>query len=124
MKKITAVWVRRAEGNLVVAELALSQSLGELSIFHCRQALEKLLKAILIERSPAGRTRRTHDLVLLGKLVGYTFSDAQFEFLRELYEMYVPSRYGDEDVDFEYRPPEEWVRLTKELFSWLRPLLS
>jgi HEPN domain-containing protein len=105
-------------------DIVLERAFDELCIFHCQQALEKLLKSILIERSPTGRTKRTHDLVFLAESVEVSLSEAQFQFLRRLGELYNPSRYGDEDVDFEYALPEEWRRQTKELFSWLRQLLS
>jgi HEPN domain-containing protein len=124
MKALSARWLRRAEDDLAVAELVLERAHHELCMFHCQQALEKLLKSILIERSPSGRARRTHDLVFLAAAVDATLSEGQFQFLRRLGELYNPSRYGDEDVDFEYAPPEEWLRPTKELFSWLRQHLS
>ena len=124
MKRETGIWLGRAEGDLTMAELGLGRGLFDQCIFHCQQALEKLLKAILIERSPTSRARRSHDLVLLAEAVELTLSREQFQFLRRLGELYVPSRYGDEDVDFDYAASETWLLQTKELFAWLRQLLS
>lgn len=62
MKRLTAEWVRKAEADLRGARRLSKESppLHDLVCFHCQQAAEKYLKAILEE---AGRTvPRTHDL--------------------------------------------------------------
>jgi HEPN domain-containing protein len=124
VKDVTSRWLRRADADLEAAAAVLERSLHELCIFHCQQALEKLLKAILIERSPTNRARRTHDLVSLAEELRLGLAVEQLQLLRRLADLYNPSRYGDEDVDFEYAPPEEWLRQTRGLFAWLRQMLS
>jgi HEPN domain-containing protein len=124
VKQQTELWLRRAAADLDVAQMSFERGHFELCLFHCQQTLEKLLKAILIERSATNMARRTHDLVLLAELLNIRLPEESFLFLRQLAELYVPSRYGDETVDFEYAPPNEWLKQTEDLFSWLRQQLS
>ena len=92
-------------------------------MFHCQQSLEKLLKAILIERSVAGIARRTHDLVSLTEELHIEMPAERTRFLRRLTELYVPTRYNDEEIDYE-GTATEWVHQTEEFFAWLRQLLN
>lgn len=69
-------WLRRADNDLSGAEqLARNVDLNELVCFHCQQAAEKFLKALII--SAGVRPMRTHDLTaLLGQAetAGYRVS--------------------------------------------------
>ena len=96
----------------------------ELGLFHCQQALEKLLKGIVVEQRSPEYVRRTHDLVSLAEELNLQISEEQFRLLRRLGELYVPSRYGEEDVDLGDESLIDWLRQATELFSWLRQLLS
>src|SRR5262249_52907219 len=70
MKKATARWVHKAEGDLRAAAALrqLKPALHSQTCFHCQQAVEKYLKALLQERGVP--IQRTHNLVdLLALLV-------------------------------------------------------
>lgn len=62
MKKLTGEWVRKAEADLLLAvrESAQKPRLNDAICFHCQQAVEKYLKALMCERSLT--IPRTHDL--------------------------------------------------------------
>src|SRR5436309_2290838 len=62
MKKLTAEWVRKAAADLVLAARVSVQKprLNDAICFHCQQAAEKYLKALMCERSLT--IPRTHDL--------------------------------------------------------------
>ena len=62
MKKLTAEWVRKAEADLSLAVRVSAQRprLNDAVCFHCQQAAEKYLKALMCERSLT--IPRTHDL--------------------------------------------------------------
>ncbi len=62
MKKLTAEWVRKAEADLLLAVRVSAQKprLNDAICFHCQQAAEKYLKALLCERTLS--IPRTHDL--------------------------------------------------------------
>ena len=62
MKKLTAEWVRKAENDPRAARglLAMRPPLHDEAAFHCQQAIEKYLKALLQEH---GRPiLKTHDI--------------------------------------------------------------
>ena len=124
MKPETERWLRRATDDLAAASLTLDQRMEELSLFHCQQALEKLLKAIVVERLGSGYVRRTHDLVSLAEELQLELQEEEMKLVRRLGELYMPSRYGDEDVDLEDELLADWLARTKELFAWLRQQLS
>src|SRR5260370_27708560 len=71
MKRLTARWVRKAEADIIGARAlnSLRPAVPDLVCFHCQQAAEKYLKALMQElATPA--PPRTHDLVkLLGNLL-------------------------------------------------------
>jgi HEPN domain-containing protein len=70
MKRQTAPWVRKAEDDLQGARqlAALKPPLRDLVCFHCQQAVEKYLKALL--REHGAFVPKTHDLNgLLGLLL-------------------------------------------------------
>jgi HEPN domain-containing protein len=63
MKRLTGLWVRKAEDDLVGAKsLARAKpSLNDLICFHCQQSAEKYLKALLQESGAV--PPRTHNLI-------------------------------------------------------------
>ncbi len=65
MKRLTGQWVRKAEGDWIIARDAARsrQPVKDAICFHCQQSAEKYLKALLQELGhPVGRT---HDLEAL-----------------------------------------------------------
>src|SRR2546430_2520215 len=69
MKPLTAEWVEKAETDFLAAKALAGKSLSlhEPVCFHCQQAAEKYLKALVKEAG--GVIPRTHDLVKLLTLV-------------------------------------------------------
>jgi len=80
MRRVTARWVRKAEVDTTGAsQLARAKpALNDLVCFHCQQAAEKYLKALMLELGLV--PPRTHDLPkLLSALLPH---DAQLKSLR------------------------------------------
>src|SRR5687767_9050152 len=69
MKRETAAWVRKAEADLVVVRRILHDRppVHDAVCFHCQQAGEKYLKALLVELGLP--VPKTHDLVRLRTLL-------------------------------------------------------
>lgn len=68
MKRLTAAWVRKAEADLAIArrESAAKPPVHDGVCFHCQQAAEKYLKALLQEQGNAiPRTHSLHHLLAL-----------------------------------------------------------
>jgi len=67
MRKATSAWIHEAEDELAMARLLLEHQMLRGACLHAQQAVEKGLKALLIER--AETVPRTHDLVDLSRRV-------------------------------------------------------
>jgi HEPN domain-containing protein len=97
-------WVTKAEGDYATAgrELRASESPNYDAVcFHAEQAVEKLMKALLIHLSVT--PPRTHDLVVLDRLLAPVCSDWSWpvEELRLLTRAAVVFRYPGESADKE-----------------------
>ena len=66
MEKIIKKWIERAEYDLGTAKAMLNSHRYLYVTFMCQQAIEKLLKAIIIQYG--GEVLRTHNLVRLAQL--------------------------------------------------------
>ena len=125
MKDETAKWVRIAEGDLAAAGVLLERGGDDLlrhSVFHCHEAIEKILKAIWVETRDE-EPERTHNLPYLASELGIELSAAQGEFLRKLYWELIPSRYP-EGTEPERQAVQWYYEQTRGLFSWLRQMLK
>ncbi len=90
-------WLAKADEDVAVAELALARypPLTEPAAFHCQQAAEKILKALLVAAGVV--PTRSHDMERLvqgAALLYPTLSDKMQAFAR-LTEWLTVSRYPD-----------------------------
>ena len=64
MREIVREWVNKGESDFIAAKtLALQKGLEDQTGFHCQQAIEKWLKAYLINQGE--EVRKIHDLTAL-----------------------------------------------------------
>ncbi len=124
MKDETRAWVRLAEDDLKAAGLMLEEGFYPQCVFHCHEAVEKILKGLWVEHTSQGIPPKIHDLPALAKQAGLSPSGEQTEFLGKLAEQYLPTRYGDVVVEYPREVAENYYRQTEELLSWLRHQLS
>lgn len=70
MKKLTMEWIKKAEGDYLVAkrEFKSTPPVYEAVCFHAQQCIEKYMKAVLQENNI--EFEKTHDL---GSLLGFKF---------------------------------------------------
>ena len=122
MKPETERWLRRAAEDMGVADAAWERGYDSSCIYHCQQAIEKLLKARLIEKT--GRYPKTHDLPSLAEGSSLDLSQEQSEFLGKLSEQYLPTRYGDEWIEMPRETAENYYRTSRDIYSWLLQQLS
>ncbi len=60
--------------------------------FHCQQAIEKMMKAVLEEKT--GTVPRVHDLITLhGQIEKYMTLSIEDDLLKQLNELYADARY-------------------------------
>ncbi|MDO8616260.1 MAG: HEPN domain-containing protein [Dehalococcoidia bacterium] len=122
MKPETERWLARAAEDVSVAEFAWQAGYTLSCLFHLHQAIEKLLKAGLIERK--GAYRKVHDLPRLAAELGLAISQEQLALLAKLTEQYIPSRYGDEPLEMPADTTENYYRQSNEFYAWLLQRLS
>ena len=93
MKRQASAWLDSARDDLAVSAAILDRDdLTHMVAFHCQQAIEKCLKAVLEEHS--GTVPRLHDLITLhGQVQEYTELHIEQDLLKQLNELYADARY-------------------------------
>jgi HEPN domain-containing protein len=117
MEPETENWLKIAEEDMTVAQAAWDIGLYSPCIYHCQQAIEKAMKAALVEN---GLTfPKTHDLLRLADILGLDLDRDQRET-----DQYNPTRYGDVRIEYPPDVAENYFETTKRMYSWLRQQLS
>ena len=93
MKDETASWIGYADENLAVARLSLTNGYLNACLHNVQQAVEKLLKALIVERGlpfkkTHGITELEADLSRAGITIGITSEECAL-----LDAIYLPSKY-------------------------------
>ncbi len=122
MKPETQRWIRYGETGLEAASLALEHNLLRISLFHSHEAVEKILKAILVEARNE-QPEKTHNLPYLANELGIELTEAHKEFLRKLYWELIPSRYP-EGAEPDRQAIRWYYEEARGLISWLRQMLK
>jgi len=128
MEELTKKWLERAKYDLDTAKAMLNARRYLYVTFMCQQAIEKLLKAIIIEKG--GEILRTHNLVRLAEKANvYNSLDEHYKvFLAELTPFAIEARYGDYRENLSEiankRIASKYYEKAVELFKWLRRKLN
>jgi len=93
MKDETLIWLSYADENLDVAELALEHGHLNACLQNAQQAVEKYLKAVIVERDL--EFRRTHSIrelvvLLATRDIALSVSEDEMDLMDSIY---VPSKY-------------------------------
>ena len=115
-------WISRSEYDLKTAEAMLKAGRYLYVVFCSQQAIEKRLKAIIVERS-GQMPPRIHDLTRLADEAGVSSSEDQTHLLKELNNYYLESRYPEEQRILAEQTEKEFAQRileqTKEYIAWL-----
>jgi len=121
MKRDTEIWLRYAEENIRSAEVLCESGLYNPSLQNTQQAVEKCLKAVLIEKG-AGLIK-THSIrELAGRLeelgVSHGLSDDDMDLLDSIY---LPSKYPVMSVLPDFMPDAticmHCIRIAKNVYE-------
>lgn len=127
MKDETKTWLDYAGENLASSKILLESKLYNPCLQNVQQAVEKALKAILVEN--AIRLKRTHDILDLKYLLQdhsiiIDLTDEDCDFLNSIY---MPSKYPVGSVLPDYEPDEkiclEAIRIAEKVFELVNRLL-
>jgi HEPN domain-containing protein len=91
-------WADQARYDLDTARAMFEAGRNLYVLFCCQQAVEKMLKSLITQRTRE-LPPRVHQLVRLTEVAALQVSEEQMEFLRELSAYYIQTRYPEEIAD-------------------------
>ncbi len=116
MKEEVKRWLSSAKEDCDTAGFNLQGKRYKYATFLCQQAVEKALKALLL--NTIGSIRKIHDLVELSREAG--LPEALRGELKELTIAYIYSRYPDvsEVVDLK-KKAKKFVKISERVLKWV-----
>jgi len=115
-------WKEQAQYDLETARAMLASGRFLYVLFCCQQAVEKALKALIVQKTGAVPPR-THNLKQLADTAGIELSDECRRFLEELTAYYIQSRYPEEirrmGASIRREQAEQTLRQTEGEIQWL-----
>lgn len=127
MKEKTKTWLELAENDLEFAQSILKNNARPYYAAHfCHQAIEKLLKAIVQEKTEEN-PKRTHSFKSLCEQCKIKLPEEIEKYFIKLSPHYLASRYPEDLKDlyrqYNFSYVEEMLIETKEAFQWLKTYL-
>ena len=126
-KTIAKEWLKAAHDDLLlISSIIDNESLTHLIAFHCQQAIEKSLKAILEYNN--NNVPKRHDLLMLKDLIFDRIEIENEDMLEALNSLYTESRYpGDLGLLPDGKPTteeaEEFFSFAKNIYAQANELL-
>ncbi len=127
ISKTVEYWLNSAEYDLEVADSLFSKKRYHYALFFGHLALEKILKAIFVERKNA-HAPFTHSLPMLAQKSGIDINGERLEKLAEFMEFYIEGRYP-KDLEIIFRKYDKRfssgkLEEVREMFAWLQKKLK
>jgi len=123
MKKEVQYWLNIAEYDIETAEAMLKSGRYLYVLFICQQAIEKVLKALIVQETEQ-LPPRVHDLLKLAGLAKVDVTDEEKEFLNKLSFYYLETRYPEQISDLSQSVDndmgESYLVGSKEMLNWLK----
>jgi HEPN domain-containing protein len=123
MKKQTAHWVALARYDLRAAKRNLDTRTYVYVIFLCHLTIEKLLKSCITEFTETFPPP-IHDLNKLSRLARIQFPDDFAQFVSEMAQKSVPTRYPESLKAFNRKDAEQTLQQTRKVAQWLEQELK
>ena len=115
MREETKKWFEKAKDDLKKAKDNFKMCNYDLTSFLCQQAVEKSLKAVLIERTK--KFPKIHDLVRLGELV--SLNKKLLKNCEKLSPVYIETRYPDiGEEDYTQEESAEDIKIAEKILKW------
>jgi HEPN domain-containing protein len=119
VQKLVAEWVRWAHADMSVASLVDDERIApEIVAFHAQQAVEKMLKALLVQRQvDFPRTHSIGALLSLCEEAGFVGAQEYVD-ASSLTRYAVATRYPGEEEPVSREEAKEAVTLAAQVFVW------
>jgi HEPN domain-containing protein len=126
MTSASRKWADQAHYDLDTAAAMLDAGRYLYVLFCCQQAVEKMLKAVIVKQTNEFPPR-LHNLMRLAEVGSIEVTEVRAEFLRELSAYYVQTRYPEElgliGGRVTRQLAKENFKKTEETLQWLSQML-
>ncbi|MBU0573726.1 MAG: HEPN domain-containing protein [Candidatus Margulisbacteria bacterium] len=127
MDKDIEYWLEIAEYDLDTARALLGSGRYAYVLFMCQQAVEKILKGLVVKNTHK-LPPRLHNLLRLSELTGLDLEQGKKELLEKLSYYYLESRYPEEQkkitAEVDRKVAGDYLLETEEIFTWLKSRLK
>ncbi len=121
-------WLESAQHDLESAESILDTGRYDWCLFIGHLALEKILKAVFVDRNDNNMPPKIHNLVRLAELSKIELNEDQKFLLDKITDFNIQTRYPDYKLDFYKRCnleyTNEYLTKIKEFYAWFSSLLK
>ena len=126
-KQIVEYWRDEADESLTVMNHLFEKRDYSYALFFGHLAVEKILKALFVKNTGMD-VPRTHNLLRLAKAAQIETTDRQQHELIRITAFNLESRYPDYKKNFRKKCTREFseteIKTIREVFSWLKSMLS
>jgi HEPN domain-containing protein len=123
LSKTVDYWLETAVYDLETGKTLLRSKRYPYALFFGHLALEKTLKALVVQHT-GEHAPFTHSLIMLAGKSGRQFPDEILDRLAEFMEFHTEARYPDAKMDFYQKCTREFAREKfaeiKKVYTWLR----
>ncbi len=121
-------WRESAQHDLESAEDIFDSGRYDWCLFVGHLALEKILKAIFVDRNNNNMPPKIHNLVRLAELSKIAIDDEQKFLLDKINDFNIQTRYPDYNLEFykqcNSKYTNEYLSKIKECYTWLSSLIK
>ena len=126
MTTIPERWAEQARYDLDTARAMLDSGRYLYVLFCCQQAVERMLKAVIAERS-GECPPRLHNLLRLAEQAGVELDQIQTVLMEDLSRYYIQSRYPEEipalSRGLDRQRGRQVLNQTEDVLQWLSSML-
>lgn len=125
-RRIIKYWSLTSRQDFETAEILFENKKYSHSLFFCHLSVEKLLKALIVQKTHVAPPL-LHDLVRLAQKADIVLSSTIRDQLVEINSFNIQSRYDDYKLSFykkaKKRFAAKYIAVTKEILTWLNTQL-
>lgn len=120
-KDTVKFWLKSALDDFATAKVMLAAKRYNYTMFMCQQALEELLKAIIVMQTN-DHPPFLHDLIILSRKIDLKIPTNIYRMLRDINPHYIIARYKPQRFDlkiYNQIAAQRTLRATEEIIKWL-----
>ncbi len=123
VEQVQKYWLKQSDGDWKVSQGLFSLGHYAYALFFCHLCLEKLFKAIIVQKT-GKQSPYSHDLLYLVEKSKIKITSAQKEQLNDITQFNVRARYDDIKNQFYKKATrgysEKYIEITKKIRIWLK----